>query len=69
MGPTSLGSGELKERRGSHIQESPITGGGIGWVRRGAVRSQRRAQQQVCVRQDRVKPTQLVPLTALCALA
>lgn len=67
MGPVPLGR-ELKERRGSHIQESPITGGRINWVRRGAVRSQRRAQQ-VCVRQDRVRPTQLVPLTALCALA
>lgn len=68
MGPVPLGR-ELKERRGSHIQESPITGGGISWVRRGAVRSQRRAQQQVCGRQDRVRPTQLVPLAALCALA
>ena len=50
---------ELKVRRGSHIWGSSLTGREISWDRRGPSGARRRAQQPVCGRQDRVRPTQM----------
>ena len=41
----------------------------ISWERRGALGARRRAQQPVCGRQDRLRPTQMVCATALHATA
>ena len=67
MVPASLA--ELRMRRGFHICGGPLSSGEISWDRGGASGSQRRAQQPVCVRQDRVRLTQMVCAMALCTPA
>ena len=57
---------ELKMRRSSHIWEIPLTGGKINWDRKGALGAQRRTQQLVGGRQDRLRPIQVVHASALC---
>ena len=60
---------DLKERRGSCTQGTPIASGEISWDRRGVSGAWRRAQQPVCGRQDRVRPTLVVHDTTLHAPA
>ena len=67
MGPWPLGGAEGDER--SHISGSPLTSREISWDRRGTSGAQRRAQQLVRDRQDRVRPTQIFHTTALLAPA
>ena len=55
MGPAPLGVAEGQERF-PHLGKI-LTGREINWDRRGASGSQRRVQQLVCVKQDRVRPT------------
>ena len=43
-----------------------FTGGEISWDIKRAFRSQRRVQKLICVRKNRVRPTQMVHATALC---
>ena len=51
---------EVKVRQCSRIWGTPLTSGEISWDRRGASGARRRAQQPVCGRADRVRPTQMV---------
>lgn len=45
-----------------------FTGGEISWDRKRAFRAQRRVQKLICVRKNRVRPTQMVHATALHTL-
>ena len=63
---TYVPAGELKVRTGSRIWGNTLTGREISWDRGGVLGACRRTQQLVCGRQDRVRPTMMVCVTALC---